>query len=527
MIRLFASDIYAVKRIGLDKWQNNLSLPISDAEYSCDEMFIWGLFDGLHASLDAPDRALILSDSHFVVFLINYIHAEAVKAFCISNKVELCLGPLANKYYVPKWAELSHQFDNQLQCGYRQGIVRKSRRFFKNIVFNGGMSRIDIISTYMKPTAVGLGSASRWKIEYANKNKIKIDHADLAGLLCGGNLVKFTLSPSLRTSIDQFIEKMALYCRVKYSISLDQKQICNCWHERLKKLGGVYQQVIDKKKLPAQVLITGASLPLHRIVGHAFEARGKQNIVFHHGNGMGGIAIPRVAYVDGSSGSTYVCPTLQCAKAYQRNYLESGISKHRRTSFQSLNTGYYESLYRQSMKVSYPSKIRSVMIMGYPMNVNRGTVSGQFFASHLDLEIRLIKSIKAAGYKVYYKIHPDRKMEALDIFEPICDRVLSDPFEDVWKETDALLFKYTTSTTFGHALCTNRPIIWIDKEKDYWDPEQHDLLSRRCIVIPASVSEDGRIHYQEDTLFDALSKKPAIPDFSYVRKYMFPQDGSA
>ena len=147
---------------------------------------------------------------------------------------------------------------------------------------------------------------------------------------------------------------------------------------------------------------------------------------------------------------------------------------------------------------------------------------GCFFPFRLDLELRVINLLKKHGFKVIYKMHPERQHEVEGIFDGLVDRIITKPFEKVYKEADALFFGYGNSTTFGFALGTNRPLFLIDIENTNWNPEVHELLSRRCIIVPAKFDEKNRIQFDEGYFLEKLGQKPEMPDFAYVEKFMIP-----
>ena len=58
-----------------------------------------------------------------------------------------------------------------------------------------------------------------------------------------------------------------------------------------------------------------------------------------------------------------------------------------------------------------------------------------------------------------YKIHPSRKQGISKIIKSLGVEIVKNNFELTWKQADLILFTHTGTSTFGHALTTNRKII--------------------------------------------------------------------
>ena len=95
------------------------------------------------------------------------------------------------------------------------------------------------------------------------------------------------------------------------------------------------------------------------------------------------------------------------------------------------------------------------------------------------------------------------------------------PFEDLIGDTDVFIFDWMQSTTFGSALCSDRPIILLDFGTRPFDAETEVAIRRRCRVIQVSFDEFNRPVVPVDVLRDAvLDIDSAPPDNSYFRALM-------
>ena len=515
------TEISSIRQIGVEDYQKNFFWPVSDHDFFSIVEFLFGAFDDLYRELDQNGRDIVLSDIAFVGFIIRHIHSLAVSEFCRARNINLITGPQWESHYKPDWEKLSSEFQNSMQDGRWRF---KLSRIAKNITFNSHLNILRQIRGFFSHNSLSLGSASRLRQEYLLQNNQFVDNHYWPTLInkCNfGNKVQ--LSVLLNQRIKDFVYMIGNYCAEKLSIVFDERSVVECWIARLITLNTIYRFLLEKGPSPKFFLFTETAQPLNKLIAHALKQKGAKTVGFHHGNFMGGFTERAMAYGGPSSCDEFVCPTSECADSFRFTYEQAKISRFSKTGFTSTETEYYRKIWEESQAHPFSEKIRRVMIMGYPMTPMRYfDYPGLFFYFQLDLELRLVSLLKAHGFEVIYKIHPEVTTEVQDIFEPICDKVVTEPFEKVWHEADALVVKYTASSTFGFALCTNRPIFLIDLEKENWHPEHYLSLRKRCHMIPAWMNKENRIEFDEDMFIEELSSKPEYPDFSYVIKYMFP-----
>ena len=149
-----------------------------------------------------------------------------------------------------------------------------------------------------------------------------------------------------------------------------------------------------------------------------------------------------------------------------------------------------------------------------------------FFYFQLDLEIKLAKLLNKNGYRVIYKVHPDRADSVKGIFDDIVDEILVTPFEKTYQFADAIVFGCLTSTTFGYAVNTNKPIYLLDIEGQFWNKGVRKLLQKRCTMVTSFFDKSNRIIFDEDYIIDKLKEKQFQPNYEYVEKLMFPMSNS-
>ena len=133
------------------------------------------------------------------------------------------------------------------------------------------------------------------------------------------------------------------------------------------------------------------------------------------------------------------------------------------------------------------------MLVGFPMSPHRyWNYQNAFFYDALKLEIEICIKLTDAGYNVIYKAHPDRLGFVENIIGKYVHKVVTDKFEDVVNTADQIIFHYTHTSTFGFALCTDKPILLCSSEIAKIDPEDLSKLESRIQILNyPSAGEEG------------------------------------
>ncbi len=517
------TDIYAIKKIGIDNYQNKFFWPVSDEQFFSMEEFIIQSFYGLYETLDPVERDIILGDTAFIAFIIYYLHSLKVADICKKQKRDILHGPLSLQDYNPDWSTVSNAFKFELEHGT---FAYRLRRILKNIKFNAHLSVYSQIKGIHHPEALGLGSATQLRQEYLKKKNVYLDNHYWTTIFKKVNFKKQNnLSVEMEKRIKDFINLVAEHCFEQFAMTIEIKHLITCWIERLKSLKTYYQCILDSKPSLSKFLFTETARPLNKIAAHAFKRNGTFTTAFHHGNSMGGLKKKSIHFNGPLGCDEFVCPTMMCADSFRKLYEQENLVRFNSVDFTSTDSQLYANIFQEAVQNSFPEKVETVMVMGFPMTSYRYMdIPGLFFYFQLDLELRLVRLLKNNGFKVIYKIHPETRNGVEQLFEEAECRIVSEPFEQVWHMADTIIVKYSASTTFGYALCTNRPIVFIDLEKEYWFSDHYSLLSKRCKMIPAWLNEANRIEFDEEKLLHRLAEKPELPDHGYVKKFMYPSE---
>ena len=98
-------------------------------------------------------------------------------------------------------------------------------------------------------------------------------------------------------------------------------------------------------------------------------------------------------------------------------------------------------------------------------------------------------------------------------FTPLVD----EPFYRTVGKVDGFVFEYPNSTAFWEALCTDRPVVWIDLGTGSLSQETRAVVARRCRIVEARFDDRNRPQIDEVALADAVCGGPFTADPSEMR----------
>lgn len=107
--------------------------------------------------------------------------------------------------------------------------------------------------------------------------------------------------------------------------------------------------------------------------------------------------------------------------------------------------------------------------------------------------------------------HPLAKIHSLE----------SRSFERFISEIDVFVFDNTNSTTFHEALCTDRPIVFIDFGLPVFQKDVHHELEQRCIIVKGFFDARNRLQVDRKELEQAVMDAPKASDPSFFRMMQF------
>lgn len=135
----------------------------------------------------------------------------------------------------------------------------------------------------------------------------------------------------------------------------------------------------------------------------------------------------------------------------------------------------------------------------------------------IDWQARLYTMLKAMGFEVTQKPHPESAVAPLPVFArdfgvQTCNRC----FEDVMAEYDVVLFDFAPQTCFGSALRSDRSMVLIDFGVTRYNPDLRAMLERRCAIVPGTFDTDNRAQVDPGALREAIKKAGALRDQAFA-----------
>jgi len=466
------------------------------------------------------NREVFFADINFFTYLTQVLHAEIFKERIKRKGLNLSFGSYSKQYYFPDWKDLSN-LKKQYQINEQFSFLLKLKENTKNILFN---KHINILNRFSKPKnfehAICVGVNSDLIQDYANKHKLFIDFKYASNILIASES-SFSIDKEISSIIKKFVNNISLAIKKQFNYSLDKNEIIQCWEKRLTYLKVLLLKFMEKKDtLPNFLLVNQTMQPLHRLLGSAFKMLGKNSVAFDHGNTSNNRNV-FICHIQPLNYNKIVTYGFQSAVSLKEN-LDTFRYK---SFFQNLKfeSAKDKSLYKNFQlckNKKLPKKINTIMLVGWAMNSRRwhGESDGNFFFYKVLLEVNILKYLKTLGYKVLYKIHPSRTQGISKIIKSLDVEIVKGNFELTWKQADLILFAYTSTTTFGYALTTNRKIILLDTEKPFWNKKNFEYLKKRCTVI--DVPFNNGFSFSKEKLRSELKTQSDNIDYSYVENYL-------
>jgi hypothetical protein len=212
---------------------------------------------------------------------------------------------------------------------------------------------------------------------------------------------------------------------------------------------------------------------------------------------------------------------------YRRNMALNPIPRNNKVEILTDNTPNLKILWDSYKVKPVPDKIKTVMLLELSF-ISEWT--GYFVADvmvNYQFYYELCKTLSKNGYNIIFKRRPkDISWEGLNIFENIPNlKITYDHFESpgVVDQADAVIVQYGCSSTLYYAMCTNRPVIYVDAGWEPWFPDVYASMEKRCRILHCKYDERNRTVFDEKELLGILERKPESPDTEFMDKYLFPE----
>jgi len=532
--KTFPVDIHSVKEFGISRWQEECSIwPIKDSESlaliaDIQELY-WQITTNSSPELNGALNALFKLTLEYESLIHSLIVVERIgrsgysimhtnKALYYdeilreTNKIRGLFSQYKHKL-LPQVPSFWQRSLTKIET-FLIGLKFHSNNFgaYFRSIGNSFISSAGYPSSDMRRYLASKGKGIRFRLPFMLLPK------------------KHLLSQNVLREIDWIVHQISdglQRIAIKYDVHLKTNHL-----EYLEKITNIHLQAVTvsiteiwrylRKIKKTSLLFQSLGNTDVRCMCVAGKKAGHQIVGSTHGNEIGIHKGRSFGVIDLSLVDIYVVPTKGSKELFSKVQKNHYLHASREIKFVSINTDRYLKLWQINKKVSRPFSIKSVMVVEYPLTEFRHNNTFAYWPYQLELTLRIGRFLQKKGIKAILKRHPDRLKESEGIYDQYFHELLTEPFERVYEIADAFLFTNITTTTFGFALLTNRPILFFDiLLKDIWE-ELHEPLRKRCRVIPSLIDEDGKLKYDEKAFSNALQKTPEEPDTEFIEEYMFP-----
>lgn len=520
-----ATDIAAIKGIGIGQWMKDYYWPMSDHDYFIIGNKIIDFYEELCLGINDEGYLDVVLSDNFLFSFTEYIHAMIIKHISREQGFEIVSTEMSRYLYSENWDYLLYSLERYKRSFQFVGI----KQYLRQTILNSG--KLFHWRSAEKCQAIGL--PHNLAREYQKSVCKRVSYRSFADFVRSDDEPRCSnieVPSEVMRQLSDFMDKVVNMLSAEYGIrEFSTKKALRVWNARIKYFKSLYDSFVKISKVPEVLLFYNSCNPMSQILSFALRQRNVATVAFHHGHFMGEMRFRHNQYHEMVAFQKFVCPTAYSSKAFEENYQNVGISKRRAIEFINADTEYYQKLFERWRSKNKKDVVKVIMIVGFPMNAHRylDTIGGYFYYQ-LQLQMRLVTILLNNGFRVIYKVHPDRITEAKGIFDvPGGVEFISKRFEDVCDIADAFIFTCSGTSTFSHAICTNKPIYLFDIEKSVWKTDFYELIQRRCVMIRSWFNERNAIDFNEDEFLGMLQNKQQEPCYDYVKTIMFSKSRSS
>lgn len=510
-------DIEGVAEIGVDAWRAHYAWPVSDEDYESLCTGIWKAWLDAAGKLDGVSADLLLADIGLPGFLLQHLHVACAHHRLLQAGSSPGHGSVIAPYLRPDWNALSQ--DASLGSRSKSSFQDSLRNAAKGWLLNGHATLPERIGTAAgQGETWALGSRTPLRAAYLEQSRMAcrfVSHGLFLASDGGGREAR------LQDVTAQLTDRFRSVSRETLGVDFDVDAARKTWMARLGVLARLAQGATGLSTLPKRLLLTDLGQPANRIIARTLSRSGVTVVGFHHGNEMGAQPFPTSDIVDLLPVDRFAVPSEGCLAWRKKHYEQGWISSLHEVEFERVPTGLYRGWLAESDTVALPEHVETVMIVGFPPNwIRYPHLIAHWGLTQFEVECSLAECLAEAGYRVLYKAHPEWESQLRRVMAGLPCEFVGGRLEDCWPDADAFVFARTSSTSFGFALCTNRPIVLLDHGAQTWEQEGYAMLARRCRMVPAKVQEGLKIEFDKETLLGELRNPVKEPDQSFVLEAM-------
>lgn len=259
-----------------------------------------------------------------------------------------------------------------------------------------------------------------------------------------------------------------------------------------------------------------------RAIGLAALSQGAKVCRFSHGAKDGMIAdTETLAYIELASSSQFMLGTRKAAGLAERLGLAQSNSVTRPVS---LSGGQGLPLLKSVPAHQVQTSTKSARKVMYAPTIMRG--ARQLVPAllpdcvYLNWQMTVGEALQNGYHECLLKPHPEGAARGMPHPLASCGRLAEERFEAYLSWADVFVFDWGESTTFWEAVCTNRPILYLDLGLTAFNPEIAPLIRQRCHFLPVSYDERNCPILDVALLNAAISDAPEFVDSGSLREFL-------
>lgn len=477
MTRPYPIDVWGIKRIGVEAYVNDHRLPRFHKEAYADFINLTGRY------LEWINRMADISNHEAIDLLIALAPAQHLIFSAIhAARQEKTLRNLGVKLLLSREERSVKDFARDI---LNWNLVAFLKHFDRGqrVLTSAHWMIVNCLSEFK----------ARWMGEKIY-NLFGINQKELVTYVSRNCITHLPIYPCYRgEKLDSlpWVEEMVRDCLNSLTIfqeedfPLDRECVARAWEKIFIRGAEFYRQNLaalgDRRR--SHLLVTKPGNLDFRLFAQAWRRAGGNTIGFTHGNTVFHTYNPlHRVLLEHLVTDQYICSN-QLEIENHRKAIEDFFPSLRIPSarFASLDEPIPEP--NTINRNRPPNNPPVAMILGYPHRMWGESTWLLHSPEIVRIEYQLIVELKKAGYKVIYKIHPDRYVETFDLFQGIADEGWGQPFIEVRTTADLLIYSDRFTTSFVEGYVTDIPILLFLDENDPLDSSTRKTLIKRVFFL--------------------------------------------